>query len=320
MIFNTKIFIAGVLLLCASCFDKSGAKIRLQEERTVSIQEKDTCSVKPANPESMQIKIFYGADTDRIIFDDYIAYIEPFKHDPVPDLVIETARFFLNKPYAASTLEFEPEGLVVNLREFDCTTFVETVLALSYVVKTYDDPAFGNFCKQLQYMRYRRGVINNYTDRLHYFSDWIYENENRGFVKDITGVIGGEPYRLDLHYISSHPDDYNQIRSHPEYVEVIRKKEKEISERGLYSRIPGTKITSCGKKMRNGDIVCFATGTEGLDVSHVGFIYHDNEELTFIHASTSAKKVIVNPQALSVYMTKNKRNVGLMLVRPLFSE
>ncbi|MDR2914881.1 MAG: DUF1460 domain-containing protein [Tannerella sp.] len=321
MIFNTKILIAGFLLLCVSCSGKSGTKIQLQEEQTASIQEEGFCSVvEPEDPESLSIEIFYSTDTDRIIFDNYVTYIEPFKHNPISELVIETARFFLNKPYVASTLEFEPEGLVVNLREFDCTTFVETVLALSYIVKMHDDPAFEDFCKQLQYMRYRRGVINNYMDRLHYFSDWIYENENRGFVKDITGAIGGEPYRFDLYYISSHPDNYNQIKSHPEYVEVIRRKENEISERNLYSCILKTKMTSGEKEMRDGDIVCFVTDIEGLDVSHVGFIYHENEEITFIHASTSAKKVIINPQTLSVYIGKSKRNAGLMVVRPLFSE
>ncbi len=304
MIFNTKIVLIGVLLLCVSCSGKGGAKIQPQEEQTGSLP----------------IEIFYSTDTDRIIFDDYKAYIESFKQDPISDLVIKTARFFLNKPYQASTLEFEPEGLVVNLRGFDCTTFVETVLALSYTVKAHDDPTFEDFCKQLQFIRYRRVAINNYTDRLHYLSDWIYENENRGFVKDITGTIGGEPYRLDLHYISSHPDNYKQIKSHPEYMEVIRKKEREISERGLYSYIPKARVTSCEKEMRNGDIVCFVTDIEGLDVSHVGFLYIDNEAVTFIHASASAKKVIVNPQMLSVYMEKNKRNVGLMVVRPLFPE
>ena len=42
------------------------------------------------------------------------------------------ARKFLNQPYVAHTLEVgDPEQLVVNTRELDCTTLVENVLALA---------------------------------------------------------------------------------------------------------------------------------------------------------------------------------------------
>ena len=307
MSFMTKIFIVCFLLSCVSCLGKSGVKVQSQ-----------------ANPDSitasLQFDMFYCSDDDRIIFDDYIAHITPFKSQQISDLIIETARFFLNKPYVASTLEFEPEGLVVNLREFDCTTLVETTLALSRAVKLYDKPSFENFCEQLRNIRYRRGNIDSYTDRIHYFSDWIYENETRGFLKDVTKEAGGEPYKLNLSFISSHPDSYKQIKANPEYVGVIQKKESEISERDVYSFIPEARIKSCENEMMDGDIVSFVSDIEGLDVSHVGFIYRNQGFVTFIHASSSAKKVIVNPQALSVYVEKNKRNTGVILARPMFYE
>ena len=255
-----------------------------------------------------------------MVFDSYIAYIDPLKSYQISELIIKTAYFFFNKPYVASTLEIEPEGLVVNLREFDCTTFVETVLALSRTVKLYEKPTIENFCGQLQNIRYRRGSISDYTSRIHYFSDWIYENETREHVKDVTKEIGGEPYKLKLNFMSSHPDSYKQLKSNPGFVEIIRKKESEISGRDDYSIISEDRIASCGKDMRDGDVVCFVTDIEGLDVSHVGFIHINNEQLTFIHASTTAKKVIVNPQPLSVYMEKNKRNIGVMIARPYISK
>ena len=315
MNYNVVIFFAALVLPCASCSGKSSAKI----------QSQDACTEAIVNIENglevdsglLDIDMFYCSDEDRILFDGYIDYIKPFKSYMMPELIIKTASFFLNKPYVASTLEFEPEGLVVNLREFDCSTFVETVLALSRVVKLYEQPTFENFCVQLQIIRYRRGTINNYTDRIHYFSDWIYENETRGFVKDVTKEIGGEAYKFKLNYMSSHPDSYKQMKSHPEYVEIMQKKESEISER-MYSFIPKERIVSSGKEMRDGDIVCFVTDIEGLDISHVGFIHYNEGQLTFIHASTAAKKVIINPQSLSVYAGKNKRNTGVMIVRPYF--
>ena len=310
------ILIACFLVAFISCSGKNNAKIQAEHNAEAAInQEHETKSLSVS--ENFQIDMIYCSDADRVIFHDFLTHIKPFRSYQMPELMIETARFFLNKPYVASTLEFEPEGLVVNLREFDCTTFVETVLALSRMVKMSEQPSFEDFGKQLQNIRYKRGNIGNYTDRLHYFSDWIYENETRNHVEDITKELGGEPYRPNLNFMSTHPDSYKQIKSNPEYIEIMRKKEIEISERDVYSFIPKEKIVSYEKEMNDGDIISFVTDVEGLDVSHVGIFYRDKGQATFIHASTSAGKVIVNPQPLYDYMKNNRRNIGIMIVRPI---
>ena len=313
MNYSIIIFLVCFVLSSVSCSGKNGAKVSLKEKHTEANTETEY------DPAAKQIDMFYCTDEDRKIFDDYISYIKPFKSTQESELIIKTAFFFINKPYVASTLEIEPEGLVVNMREFDCTTFVETVLALSRIIKLFDQPTLENFCGQLLNIRYRRGSINNYTDRLHYFSDWIYENETRVHVKDITKEIGGEPYKLNLNFMSTHPDSYKQLKSNSEYVDIIKKKESDISGRNVYSIIPKERIVQCGKEMRDGDIVCFVTDIEGLDISHVGFIYYNEGQLTFIHASTTAKRVIVNSQPLSVYAEKNGHNIGVMIVRPYIS-
>ncbi|MDR0394392.1 MAG: DUF1460 domain-containing protein [Tannerella sp.] len=258
---------------------------------------------------------------DRLIFDEYIRYIR--QNDAgssgsprsMAELIIETARFFLGKPYAASTLEKDPEQLVVNLREFDCTTFVETTLALSRTVENLEHPSFEDFCEQLQRIRYRNGAVDDYTSRLHYFTDWIYENEKNGFVHDVTRKAGGKPYRPDLSFMSSHPDRYPRLRSNPGFAEVLRRKEREISERNVYSMIAGAEIAGREDFLRDGDIVCFVTSIEGLDVTHVGFIYRYSGKLTFIHASSAAKKVIINPQPVRKYVEQSRYTKGIMIVR-----
>lgn len=327
------------LLPVASCSGKGGAHAERQEIRTATASDLTSGFASGAEADAVNLSgskqsdtassatelpltMFYCTDADYAIFDEYLEYIAPFTSYPISDadLIIETARFFLNKPYVASTLEMEPEGLVVNLREFDCTTFVETVTALSRVVKVHDHPTFDDFCGQLRNIRYRRGFIGNYTDRNHYFSDWIYENETRGHVKDITAEIGGEPYRLNLHFMSSHPESYLPLKSHPEYIEIIREKEADISKRSIYAYIPKAKVASCEAGMRNGDIVCFVTNIEGLDISHVGIICSDKGTVSFIHASTGAKKVISEPLGLSAYVGKSRQNTGLMIVRLQFPE
>lgn len=267
-----------------------------------------------ANGQHAGIGPEYGSVEDRAVFTDFLQVMEAKKSLPVGDLMVETARFFLNRPYVAATLEKEPEGLVVNLREFDCTTLVETTLALVLSVKD-PEPSFGVFCEYLRQVRYRNGVINDYTDRLHYSTDWIYENQRKGWVKDVNREIGGRPLAIDLSFMSTHPAAYKQVKDHPQYVSILAAKEKEINRRSYYY-LPETEIEEHASGIENGDIVFFVTTIKGLDVSHMGIICRMGGKLTFIHASTAAGKVIVNKTPLQEYVQSIKRNCGVIIVRP----
>lgn len=257
----------------------------------------------------------YCTEEDRTIFERYLSEMYSHKEFPQEQLLIETARFFLGTPYVGATLEKEPEGLVVNLREMDCTTFVETVISLVRTLRC-EQPSFDLFCQHLQQLRYRNGVIHDYTDRLHYTSDWIFENQRKGIVDDITKAIGGVPCPLNLSFMSTHPGSYLQLKDNPERVGVMAEKEKEINARSYYY-IPETEIADSGWGMRNGDIVCFVTSIKGLDIAHLGFVYRDGNRLTFIHASSTAKKVIINEDPIDVYVSKVKNDTGVMIVRLL---
>ena len=255
-------------------------------------------------------------DDDRIIFDRYVKSMDDKKHLPLGELIIETAMFFMETPYVAATLEKEPEQLIVNLRELDCTTLVENVIALARTMKQVT-PSFEAFCTQLQQIRYRENTINNYTDRLHYFTDWIFENSRKNLVRDETKALGGQPYRLNLNFMSTHPESYMQLKSNPDLIAVIAQKEKEISSRETCAIIPEAQIETCRVGMKNGDIVCFVTQIEGLDVSHTGFIYWQDQKLGFLHASSTAKKVIIDPLSLQEYVKGIRTTIGVMIVRPL---
>jgi hypothetical protein len=254
-------------------------------------------------------------EEDRAIFDRYVHAMETKKTLPLGELIVETAQFFMGTPYVASTLEKEPERLVINLREMDCTTFLETCVALARTMKA-SSPSFESFCLNVKKLRYRNGVIHDYTDRLHYFSDWVYENGRKGLVKDITGQIGGKPYRVNLSFMSTHPDSYPPLKSHPEWIETLRKKEQEITAREGYALISETSVADCENGMKNGDMVCFVTRIEGLDISHVGFICRQGGVPGFIHASSSAKKVVVDPRPLQTYVKNIRTTIGIMVVRP----
>lgn len=277
-----------------------------------------------SSPESSS-RILYCTEGDQALFSRYLAFAhsDNLLADTVSfsELITRTARFFLGTPYAASTLEKEPEGLVVNLRQMDCTTFVENVLALTrtlQIIRASQDslPPFEIFCNQLQQLRYRRGTISDYTDRLHYMTDWLYENARKGWVQDLNAAIGGEPFPLSLSFISTHPGSYKQLADRPDRIRKMKELEKEINARP-YFYLPKTKIPDVLSSLQNGDIVGFVTSIPGLDVTHVGLIYQHGGTVSFIHASSVAKKVIINEESLQNYAERMKSNRGLLLARPL---
>ena len=96
---------------------------------------------------------------------------------------------FLGTPYVGKTLELPgEEQLVINLMEVDCTTFVETVLALTITIKQGASD-FQKVAATLEQMRYLNGSNTGYGSRLHYFSDWIFENEKAGQFPDTKWKI-----------------------------------------------------------------------------------------------------------------------------------
>lgn len=72
-------------------------------------------------------------DADREIFEATIRRALRARVDtlPIGERVVALGRWFVGAPYTPGTLEVRPERLVVNLREFDCVTYVETMLAMA---------------------------------------------------------------------------------------------------------------------------------------------------------------------------------------------
>lgn len=261
-------------------------------------------------------KAFF-TDEDVKIFDRYLSHIAPYKTADAETLLKKTALFFLGKPYVAHTLEVtDEEMLVVNLREFDCMTFVETVIALARTARA-DSPDFEIFIKNLQNIRYRAGVIDGYSSRLHYTSDWVYENEKRGFLKNISSEFSG--YRIEqkaINFMSNNRQAYRHLKYDDAMLEKIIAIENNINQRGGFSFIPEERVASAASHIPNMAVVAFTTSIRGLDVMHVGFSFRENDaELTFIHASTSQNKVIIDNRTLCEYCAAQRSCTGVMIVR-----
>ena len=231
--------------------------------------------------------------------------------------MLSAARLFLDIPYVASTLEREPEGLVVNLSGLDCTTLVETALALSQTAGNDSvHPSFHAYCEALRHIRYRDGIVA-YVERLHYIADWKEENGKRGIMQDITSTLpGSQSLPLRLSFISSHPQSYPPLVKHPEWISAIKRRENSANLRE-YSYLPKEKLSESEPYIRDGDILGFVTSVPGLDVTHLGIACREGGKLTFLHASSSARKVIVNPVPLREYLGRMKNCKGIWVIRIL---
>ncbi|MDR0865578.1 MAG: DUF1460 domain-containing protein [Candidatus Symbiothrix sp.] len=260
---------------------------------------------------------------DEQIVRGYFNSLLPAPEDTVqsnysPDeLMLKAAFFLLKTPYVAQTLEGNAEEeLVVNLHELDCMTFVENCLALSRAAQ-YPFPDSDYFVRQLKYIRYRSGIIHGYTSRLHYTTDWIADNVGKGTIEDITYALGGKRFQPHLGFMSSHPDLYPGLSENSQDVEVMISIERAINQRNTYYYIPQNEINDKQALIKSGDIICFTTNLPGLDISHLGIACWNKGQLSFIHASSKYKKVIINPESLADYCGTIKGNTGIMVLRPL---
>ena len=230
------------------------------------------------------------------------------------------AKKMLGVPYVAATLDGnEEEQLVVHVDQLDCTTFVETVLALCIADKR-DARSFDGFKKALTDVRYRDGVLDGYASRLHYFSDWIRNNEQMGFVKECTSETScAQPQELWLNFMTTHVDSYQPMKKNPALVEVMAAQEKNW-QGTIVSYIPKEKLNLPPEelKIKDGDILAMVTNIKGLDIVHVGFAFWKDNHLHLLHASSLAKKVIEDPKTQYESSGKTKAHIGLRAIRVVY--
>jgi cell wall-associated NlpC family hydrolase len=238
------------------------------------------------------------------------------KQTPPGELMVKVGSFFLETPYVANTLETEgEERLVVNLREMDCTTFAENCLALTRTIQS-KRPEVDQFWKELATVRYRNAKINGYTSRLHYTTDWIFNNQQKKLVQDVTADISATPYIKTINFMSTHPGSYVHLKNNPVLVAEMANIENDISSRS-YFYIPKENIAGVESQLKDGDIVAFTTSISGLDVSHMGILVRKNNRIHLLHASLSAKKVEITEKPLAEYLKDSKTVTGIMVARPL---
>ena len=254
---------------------------------------------------------YVTTDQDRALAEEVLKKLKAHQDEEPGNLMVRAANALLGQPYVAGTLEELPdEKLCVYLTRTDCILFVETCLGLVRTAQR-NTVSFDHFVSELQQSRYRDGVCSRYEDRLHYTTEWARQGVARGVLEDMTEVLGGVRYDHPVHYMSMHPDAYPRMTD----VDAIRAVEDSINA-ATSTYIPKSALKGALGGIRNGDILLFTTTVDGLDVSHCAIAKVEaGKPVRFIHASTGAMKVILEPRTLEEYVMGRKAVTGIQVYR-----
>lgn len=237
------------------------------------------------------------------------------------DKTILITKSLLKTPYKLFPLGEGRDAEIANkplytFADFDCLTFVETALALSYEPK--------DFLTTLSDIRYH-DKKHNFTNRNHFMStEWNFHNQQKGYITDITTKIHSKHHTVQtlinkpgwLRFLSQHPqviakytnknDNYAAIKktllqyaaeSQPQTVTTAYIALDElIGSNGnisddIYSNLPKIFIVEVVRKnwgLEN------KIGTE-LDISHIGFGIKTKQGLILRHASEIKGEVTDTP-------------------------
>ncbi len=252
------------------------------------------------------------AVADSIIFQNHINQLSDTPN--IGDCVISIGRSFLNTPYVSQTLDKNTkEELVVNLTEVDCTTFVEYVLAAACTVQ-HGNKSFEQFKQELLRIRYRNGILSDYSSRLHYFSDWLYNSKQLEILSNLN-LSAMQPYTKHINFMSTHSSSYPALKDNELMIGKIKDCEVQLNTHQSFY-IPKNDVAHCEADFKNGDVIGITTNINGLDILHVGFIVFENNRAHLLHASSSHHKVIISNETLVDYLANHKTMTGIMIARP----
>lgn len=243
---------------------------------------------------------------------------EASRLDTATNYMIHFARQLRGLPYVGKTLEHNAEErLVVNLRQMDCTTYVETVVALALCMQQRT-PTFEAYCRNLQQVRYRDGLVH-YANRLHYFTYWMNENVRKGIVAHVEGPASlfAATQTVQANYMTTHVNLYPMLVKHPEWMPQIRQMEQAITG-NKYRYIPKHKLDDTPllrQTIHDGDIIVILTSRRGLDTSHIGIAVWHADGLHLLNASSLRHKVVEEPKLFKTYMAQQRSHTGIRVVR-----
>lgn len=232
------------------------------------------------------------------------------------DRIMFFAKSMIGIPYCGGTLDVnENESLVVRTDSVDCTTYVETILAM-YLASKAEDDEYSDFKEALTRIRYRDGVIKGYSSRLHYFSDWVTDNEKKGILYEVTSRSNHSQRHFSINYMTKHSGLYRRLKEDSLSVNEMLCVEEKWKNYDM-SYIPKELLKEHHNNIDicNGDILALTTNIDGLDVLHLGFAVWVDGNIHLLHASSLYGRVVLDPMSLYEYLKDRKKHTGIRVIR-----
>lgn len=246
-----------------------------------------------------------------------------WKSLPIGERTAVVGQALTGTRYKSYTLEIDNriESPSVNFNGLDCWTFFETSLAFARMLNEPEENwSPENFLHYIEVDRYRGGVCTGeYLSRLHYLEDWLYDNDKRGLVQDLTTKLGGKSVPHAAHEMTVGWRHYRYLASNKSLLGPLARMEADVSRRALY-QIPKNRVAKIESKLQSGDIIGIVSHDGRLySTSHVGLALRTSDGvLHFLHASAPHNygKVVVDSR-LSTYLNTYRSDSGILVARPL---
>jgi hypothetical protein len=254
------------------------------------------------------------------------AKAENWKMLPIGERTAVVGQAMVGTPYRSFTLEIDNrvESPSVNFTGLDCWTFFEAALAFARML---DEPETNWTPAQLLHYiemdRYRDGeCTGEYLSRLHYLEDWLYDNNRRGLVADLTRSLGGVSVPHSAREMTSGWRHYRYLVHNRGLLRPLAEMEAQVSSRPLYE-IPKSRVAAIESRLRSGDIIGIVS-REGRSsslraTSHVGLALRATDgTIHFMHASAPRNygRVVIDAR-LSNYLYRFSSDTGILVARPL---
>lgn len=207
------------------------------------------------------------------------------KYESLEEKIENLTLQLLGTEYKSSPLcgsRSEKERFVVGVDGFDCVTFVETVLALSFAIDEKD------FYSTLKHLRYENGQVH-WLKRNHYMSSWITLNKRR------FRTVGKKDQTASFDKTLCSLENYRK---------------QDVSLKLIPAEIDSIEKS----KPKTGDIILFGSTRSELDYFHLGILIKKEDGLSVRHAAKSKGSVV--DEKLKDFLARNKMS-GVKIMRPL---
>lgn len=244
------------------------------------------------------------------------AVTENLHEKPINEIFITLALSFIGTDYEGFVLDKpENEEVFIYLKGLDCVSLIENSLVLSRLIKN-QNLSFESYLQELEFIRYRDGKKEDYLSRLHYFSEWIENNEKKGIIKNVSNELGGKNLLTkNISFMSNNRKLYPKLKSNEDILK-LEMTEQYLNKRDVYyigkEQLVSERII---EKIQDGDLIALVASDTTLDITHTTIAVKQNGRVHLLHAPKPKTKVQITEKPLFDYIKNNKSVKGIMVVR-----